>query len=125
MERRNTIQRDLVLNAVRSLRDHATAEEIYEAITKEYPNIGKGTVYRNLGILAEDGEILKISLPGEPDRYDHTVKKHQHCKCIKCGRIYDVEIDLPESFGDKITNDHGIKIVDVDILFKGICPDCQ
>ena len=54
MERRNTIQRDLVLEAVNTLKGHVTAEEVYSFIKKEHPNIGKGTVYRNLGILAEE-----------------------------------------------------------------------
>jgi len=88
MERRNTIQKGLVLSAVRSLKDHATAEEVYENIKKEYPNIGKGTVYRNLGILAEEGEIRRISLPGEPDRYDHITenknKPHHEVRLFLC-----------------------------------------
>jgi len=125
MERRNTIQKGLVLSAVRSLKDHATAEEVYENIKKEYPNIGKGTVYRNLGILAEEGEIRRISLPGEPDRYDHITEKHQHCKCVKCGKILDVEVELSEKLEDKIKDKHGIEILDVNILFSCICPDCQ
>lgn len=48
MIKRNTIQREMVLNAVNSLCCHATAEEIFEAIAKNHPNIGRGTVYRNL-----------------------------------------------------------------------------
>ena len=71
MIQRHTIQCALVLEAVDSLRDHATAEEVYEAVAKEHPHIGRGTVYRNLQKLAEAGEIMKVEVPGGADRYDH------------------------------------------------------
>ena len=52
MEKRNTIQRSLVLNAVNKLQCHATADEVYDEIAKEHPNISKATVYRNLKLLS-------------------------------------------------------------------------
>ena len=60
MKNRNTIQRTLVLEAVNTLQCHATADEIYEAIAKEHPSVSKATVYRNLNLLSEMGEIRKI-----------------------------------------------------------------
>lgn len=54
MERRNTIQKELVLRAVMKMRRHVTAEEVYDCIKDDYPTIGKGTVYRNLSILADE-----------------------------------------------------------------------
>ena len=68
MIRRNTIQRSLVYEAVNALQNHATADEIYEISVKEHPHISKGTVYRNLNQLAEDGEIRRVEVPGGPDR---------------------------------------------------------
>ena len=44
---RNTIQKDLVKNAVYEMKRHVTANEVCEFLKKEYPTIGKGTVYRN------------------------------------------------------------------------------
>ena len=88
MERRNTIQRDIVLKAVRSLGNHASADEIYSCVSKDYPSIGKGTVYRNLNILAEEGEIRKVEIPEGPNRFDHSVGKHYHITCIKCGKVF-------------------------------------
>ena len=57
MEKRNTIQKELVLNAVTKMRRHVTADEVYDYIKKDYPSIGKGTVYRNLSILADENKI--------------------------------------------------------------------
>ena len=59
--KRNTIQRQLVIAAVRFLADHPTADEVYERITMEYPDISKGTVYRNLNSLVESGLLNKVS----------------------------------------------------------------
>ena len=56
MEKRNTIQKELVLNAVTKMHRHVTADEVYDYIKKDYPSIGKGTVYRNLSILADEIE---------------------------------------------------------------------
>ena len=71
MAKRNTIQRQLVIAAVRFLADHPTAEEVYDRITMEYPDISKGTVYRNLNSLVESGLLGKVSVPSGADRFDH------------------------------------------------------
>ena len=75
MAKRNTIQRQLVIAAVRFLADHPTAEEVYDRITMEYPDISKGTVYRNLNSLVESGLLGKVSVPSGADRFDHIFGK--------------------------------------------------
>ncbi|MDO4830313.1 MAG: transcriptional repressor [Clostridia bacterium] len=124
MNRRNTIQKSLVLNAVNELRKHVTADEVYEFIKKEHPTIGKGTVYRNLGILAEEGAIRKVEVPDGPDRFDFTLKNHYHVKCVRCGNIFDVDMDEVPNLEKSIHNTHGVKFLSYDIFFKGICPIC-
>lgn len=125
MERRNTIQKELVLTTVQKLKKHVTADEVYENIKKDHPSISRGTVYRNLSLLSEEGEIRKIEVPEGPDYFDFTLKDHYHVKCIKCGEIYDVDIDHIPDLLSKIKDDHGIKFINYDIFFKGICSSCQ
>lgn len=125
MERRNTIQRDLVVNAVRNLKSHVSAEEVYALIHREHPSIGKGTVYRNLNILAEEGEIRKIEIPNGPDRFDFTTREHYHVRCVKCDRVFDVDMDVIPEIESRIHDTHGIQFLNYDILFKGVCRDCQ
>ena len=125
MERRNTIQKELVLNAVLQMRRHVTADEVYETVCREHPNIGKGTVYRNLGILAEEGKIRKVEIPNGPDRFDFTLERHYHVRCVECGRVFDVEMDAIEDLDARVRDKHGFEFLDYDILFKGICPDCR
>ena len=125
MERRNTIQKDLVLKTVQGLKRHLTAEEVYEFIKKEHPTIGKGTVYRNLGILTEEGAIRKVEIPDGPDRFDFTLKNHYHVECIRCGEIFDVDMDEVTDLNERIHDTHGIQFLNYDIFFKGICPACR
>ncbi len=79
------------METVRSLANHPTAEEIYEAIVQTQPSISKGTVYRNLNSLVEDGQLLKIGVPDGADRFDHNEKIHYHIQCAVCGAFVDVD----------------------------------
>lgn len=122
MERRNTKQRQIILDAVRSRCDHPTANEIFSQVSKKYPNISLGTVYRNLDILAELGEINKIKL-NDADRFDLTVVPHNHFYCTKCKRIFD--IDVPYSVKEDDRKIEGFYIESHQTIYSGICPDCQ
>ena len=123
--RRNTIQKDLVRNAVYEMKRHVTANEVYEFIKEAYSTIGKGTVYRNLDILVEEGALRKVEVPDGPNRFDFTLKNHYHVRCVKCGEVSDVDMDPIPDLLERIHNTHGIEFVDYDISFKGICPKCR
>ena len=125
MMKRNTIQRALVLEAVNRLKCHATADEIYEDIAKEHPHISRATVYRNLNLLSETGDIRKIETPGGADRFDHQTHDHCHVRCEKCGRFFDVDMEYITGLEKGIRDSHGFAFTGYDILFRGICPDCQ
>ena len=123
--RRNTIQKELVRNAIYEMKRHVTANEVYEFIKEAYPTIGKGTVYRNLDILVEEGALRKVEIPDGPNRFDCTLKNHYHVRCERCGGVYDVDMDEIPDLLERIHSTHGMKFLDYDILFKGICPACR
>ena len=123
--RRNTIQKDLVRNAVCEMKRHVTANEVYEFVKESCPTIGKGTVYRNLDILVEEGDLRKVEVPDGPNRFDLTLKNHYHVRCVNCGEISDVDMDEILGLLEKIRDTHGTDFLECDILFKGICPKCQ
>ena len=123
--RRNTIQKDLVRNAVYEMKRHVTANEVYEFIKESYPTIGKGTVYRNLDIWVEEGALRKVEVSEGPNRFDFTLKNHYHVRCVKCGEVSDVDMDEIPDLMKKIHDTHGIEFLDYDISFKGICQKCR
>lgn len=121
---RNTVQKELVLRTVRSLCDHPTAEEIYKTVSGSCPGISRGTVYRNLGKLAEDGKILRVAVANAPDRFDRTVGEHCHFLCLSCGCVYDLEgmrkIDL-----SAVKCGEGARAVGCDVVVRGYCGECE
>ena len=125
MERRNTIQKALILRAVCELKRHLTADEVYEFVKRDHPSIRKGTVYRNLAILTEEGAIRKVEVPDGSDRFDFTLKNHYHVRCVKCGEVFDVDMDEIPDLQKKIHDTHGMEFLTYDIFFKGICPECR
>ena len=117
----NTKQRALVLDIVRSAHDHKTAEAIYYAAKERMPQIAMGTVYRNLGLLAADGEIRKLEVPDGPDRYDCALEPHEHLYCTGCGKIVDLFCEDLTPVFEKAT---GKKIVSYSLALRGLCEDC-
>ena len=125
MNKRKTIQRSLVLETVQDLQCHATAEEIYDTIVKKHANMSRGTVYRNLNLLSDIGQIRKMEMPSGADRFDHQCHKHYHARCIKCGRVFDVEMEVIADLEKNIKNTHGFDFIEHDLIFKGICLECN
>lgn len=122
---RNTIQRALVLDAVRSLHDHPTSADVYEVVREKHPNISRATVYRNLNVLASRGDVLRVEVPNGADRYDFFNEQHYHAKCRACGQIFDVEMPYFHDLAAQATSAHGFKIEGHEIIFSGICAHCQ
>ena len=122
--RRNTIQRQLVYNAVLNSKNHPTADEIYSVIKESYPDISLATVYRNLNLLAQDNEIRKISMPDSADRFDRTVMPHYHIKCTCCDRFEDIATEYQQHLDGTVTQDTGYLVESHDIVFQGLCPEC-
>ncbi|MBQ0064356.1 MAG: transcriptional repressor [Firmicutes bacterium] len=125
MEKRNTIQKQLVLDAVYELGNHPTADDVYRYVVKTHPTIGRGTIYRNLNGLVEEKRIRRIEISNGSDCFDHNLDTHYHVQCVKCNRVHDVDMeDTPDLLG-KIKHANGHQLISFDILFKGICSSCR
>lgn len=123
--KRNTVQKQIVLESVHQLQNHPTADQVYDRAVEQHPSISRGTVYRNLNQLAEDGEIYKIQVPSGADRFDHMVHPHYHIRCQRCNKLFDVEMAYMEGLEDAVANQQGFRFTGHTILFRGICPQCQ
>ncbi len=125
LQRRRSAKRDAILKLLRSERlDHPTANDVYLAIRKTYPNISLGTVYRNLNDMSEDGSILKISSPHVPDRFDHTIEPHLHFVCSHCGSLCDLHLSSPVAYIKNALESEGFQIGKISITITGACPNC-
>lgn len=121
---RNTIQRALVLEAVCALHNHPTSADVYEVVRERHPNISRATVYRNLNVLVNRGEVLRVEVPNGADRFDFNNALHYHALCRVCGRVFDVDMPYQESLESLVTDAHGFSIERHHIIFEGTCADC-
>jgi Fe2+ or Zn2+ uptake regulation protein len=125
MKKRNTIQKQLVLDVVKQSCSHPAAEEVYDLIRKKYPDISMATVYRNLNQLSEEGLIRKIQVPDSADRFDKTLSAHYHIYCSVCLCFTDVNMDYLDNIDKNVRDATGYDITGHDIVFKGVCPKCK
>jgi Fur family ferric uptake transcriptional regulator len=123
-ESRTTNQRIKILEHLRSVKTHPTAELVYEEVRKDLPAISLATVYRNLNLLAEQKQILKFEINGE-FHYDGDICSHQHCVCGCCGKIIDVFQKSISDYALKNVNVRGFRPSCVCIIFNGTCNSCR
>lgn len=116
-------QRECIKNFLLSRYDHPTADTIYINVKKEFPNISLGTVYRNLALLTDLGEIIKITTDG-PDRFDAHVDPHSHFICRKCHGILDIYIENENFINEKAQKNFPGQIEGYTIQYYGLCRDC-
>ena len=122
--RRQTKQRQFVLEAVRSRYDHPSAEQIYLDVRTIDERVSRGTVYRNLSCLCDTGEIKRIQVPGA-DRYDLRVDMHYHLLCVCCGTVCDAPFAYRAICDREVSKRSGYLILRHGGLFEGICPACR
>lgn len=122
---KKSYQRDTILQVVLNSTDHPTAEIIYNRVQKIIPNISLGTVYRNLNSLVENGYIKHIGISNNQDHFDKTTMSHNHIRCIVCNNVCDIFSTTTDDFCDKIELETKYKIISKDLVFEGICPNCQ
>jgi Fe2+ or Zn2+ uptake regulation protein len=121
--KRNTIQRQLVMDALQALNIHATADQVYAFIIQTHPSVSKATVYRNLTQLAEVGEIFNIGHFYGSAHYDHNQPDHDHFICEKCCRVYDVPGGI-NAANEKLPGMDGYIINKRHLNYFGYCPEC-
>ncbi len=118
--RRNTRQRQLVLDVVRSRCDHPTAEDIYLQVRETDDRVSRGTVYRNLNLLTEAGVITTVKTPGTT-RFDWRCDGHGHAVCRCCGAVADVMLPYDDGLDERAGLETGFSIDAHNLVFEGTC----
>ena len=121
---RMTRQRKVILDVLRQMDHHPSADEIYELVRKQLPRISLGTVYRNLEVLSELGEVRKIEHSGSLKRFDGHPHNHYHIRCMRCDRVEDAPIGLLEDLENKLTGETSYQVMGHRLEFIGLCERC-
>lgn len=90
-------QREMIKDFLMTRKDHPTADIVYKNVRKQNPNISLGTVYRNLTLLADIGEINRLRVGDGVDHFDADTSPHYHFVCTECGCVTDLEMDSIEN----------------------------
>ena len=109
---------------------HLSCDEIYDRISKDYPNMGIATIYRNMQLFEELGIVTKLTLDDGISRYElanleKDVHQHHHLVCLNCNKLIEVKEDLLGALEVEIEQEHDFKIVDHDLKFYGYCSKCK
>lgn len=123
---RMTRQRRVLLEEICKPGRHLTADMILDLVRPKLPKISLATVYRNLETLVEQGLVRKLTMGGGQKHYDGGTHLHYHVRCVRCGKVADVEA---EPFGDlnakALEGSTGFEIFAHELEFEGICDDCR
>lgn len=118
-------QREAIKTFLAGRYDHPTAETVYLGIKEEFPNISLGTVYRNLSLLSDIGEIQKLSTGIGPDRFDGNPALHYHFICKHCGSVLDLSVDGLDHINVLANQGFDGEIEGHITYFYGKCADCK
>lgn len=123
--RKHSRKRDAILACVRSTTCHPTAEWVYTRLKPEIPDLSLGTVYRNLAMFKQSGEILSVGTVAGLERFDGNTAPHPHFVCTCCTAVYDVAQEaLPASFVRSAELATGGQIDTYQLSYYGVCADC-
>lgn len=119
-------QREAIKNYLMSTKAHPSADMVYDHIRKDFPNISLGTVYRNLSLLVEINEAVKVPSADGVDHFDGDTSPHFHFLCTSCGAIIDLELE-PDTFEEinALANKHFAGMIEgSNVHFHGKCEKC-
>lgn len=124
MKLRKSKLRNKLLSLLKNTEVHPTASWLYDRLKEDFSNLSLGTVYRNLRILTEQGEINELDFGSTFDRYEAKITPHYHFICEKCGSVYDVELPILNDLNVKVEDLMNCKTTKHRIEFCGICKNC-
>ena len=117
-------QREMIKAFLKSRKDHPTADIVYMNVRQQNPNISLGTVYRNLTLLADMGEIRRLRVGDGVDHFDADTSPHYHFVCTECGAVIDLEMDSIEGITELAGAGFNGRIAGHVTYFYGSCGNC-
>lgn len=118
-------QREAIKNFLMTRHDHPTADVVYSNVRTEFPNISLGTVYRNLTLLADLGEISRLRVGDGVDHFDADTHPHYHFVCNECGSVTDLETEGIDHVLEAASRHFDSLVQGHVTYFYGLCPHCM
>lgn len=122
---RMTPQRHAILEYLLSTMSHPTADEIYKALEKDFPNMSVATIYNNLRLFKEAGLVRELTYGDASSRFDANMSDHYHIICRRCGKITDFSYPPLVEVEEEAARKTGFKVDSHRMEVYGLCADCQ
>jgi Fur family transcriptional regulator, ferric uptake regulator len=123
--RRMTKQRRVILEVLRGMQNHPTADELFWAVRKRLPKVSLGTIYRNLDVLVRQGLVRRLDTTGGQARFDGDLSLHYHVYCLGCGALGDVNADAVHPLRMPASTTPEFVVTGYTVEFEGYCPACR
>ena len=120
-----TRQREVVLRVIRDAQSHLTANEVFTAAKALLPSISFATVYNSLRYLKDAGHIAEIKFGDGASRFDRMTHRHDHAICTACGKLVDIEMEIPAEIVKRAARYSKFKPESLEFTLRGLCPDCK
>ncbi len=118
-------KRNAILNYLRSVTNHPSAETVFTELKQEIPDLSIGTVYRNLNLFKQQGLAVSVATVKGVERFDGNTDPHVHFICTECDAVIDMmDMEVPESLKEIAQNCCGGNVTDCQLTFTGLCKNC-
>lgn len=124
MESGLTKQRAVVLQVIQDANEHLTANEIFETAKGLLPGISFATVYNSLRYLKDAELIAEKNFGSGASRFDRMTTRHDHAVCNKCGKLVDMELEMPKELIESAASFSKFKPESIELTLRGLCPEC-
>ncbi len=122
---RKSKQKEVILKVLKGNNSHPTAEGIYGQVKRKIPHISLGTVYRNLRLLKQGGDIVELDIAGTLSRFDGNTRPHYHFRCEQCERIFDADEPVDKAIDSRVAQRTGFTVTHHRLEFRGVCCHCR
>ncbi len=123
--RRFSRKRQAILDTIRRSHCHPTADQVYQQLKPSFPDLSLATVYRNIALFKELGEIQSIGVVNGLEHFDGVTAPHTHFVCSRCGQVRDLDFALPDALLRQAQACSGGTVTSFQLQFYGLCPDCK
>jgi Fur family peroxide stress response transcriptional regulator len=118
-----TPQRLGILNLMHD-NGHISIEDLYEKIKKQFSSISLATLYKNVNAMIEVSLLKEVKIPSIKSKYEIVKAPHAHLLCESCGSLEDCEMNMNE-VSHLLESKSDFKVNETDLIFSGVCHNCQ
>jgi Fur family peroxide stress response transcriptional regulator len=121
---RMTPQRYAIIRYLLDSYTHPTADDIFRALSPEYPSLSVATVYNNLKLFVDAGLVRELTYGDDSSRFDADLSDHYHAICTKCGTMVDFEHPPIRQVEEAAATATGFRVQGHRMEIYGLCPAC-